>query len=108
VKGSISRYRDKWRAHIDIPVGDGRKQKTKIGESKEDLERWLIKMNYQLNEQIYFEPSETPLAEYLDDWLERRQKNLKTKTIEKYQYAVDKIKDVLGSLPLKKSHHQAY
>lgn len=102
LKGSITKFRDKFRAYIDVPAEDGRKRKTKVGEDREELKRWLVKMNYKLNEEVYFEPSEMELSGYLDTWLERKREGVRESTADKYRWAVDKIKEHLGEIPMDK------
>ncbi len=101
MKGSICEYRDKWRAYIDIPSENGeRKRKTKVSESKEELERWLTKIRYKLNEDVYIEPAEMELAEYLETWFERKKEGVRPSTADKYRYAMKKLKGKLGGIPL--------
>jgi integrase len=101
-----------YKAYIDVPGNGGeRNQETKTFKTREEADRWLTKMNFKLNEQIHYEPSEMLLEEYLDTWLNRIKNGLATRTVEKYQRAIGHVSEELGGIPLNKLtpyHIQSY
>lgn len=93
----------RFKCYIDLPSEQGqRNRKTRTFKSEEEAEQWLIRMNYMLGEDLYFEPSEMPLEEYLDIWLDRKRDQLANTSIENYENSISVINGHLGALPISK------
>ncbi|MFB6357071.1 MAG: tyrosine-type recombinase/integrase [bacterium] len=95
----------KWRVEIDLPRGDRekRQKKVKIFDKKRRAERWLAKINNQIQNKQFVEPSRQPLGEFLDEFLEDYCKhNVTENTRARYKNAIQRhIKPSIGDIPLK-------
>ncbi len=109
MRGSIRKVQrkngHKWRVEIDLPHGvrEKRKRKTKIFDLKREAEKWLAKINHRIQNGDYVEPSDQPLGEFLDHFLEEYcQHNVSENTLSRYRGGIRRhIKPELGDIPLK-------
>lgn len=115
MRGSWSRRGDAIQLKVELPRrADGRRQYkyATIHGSAQDADRALAKLVHEVNEGTFFEPSTTPLAEYLDEWLDQTGDRLAAKSRERTRAIIDvHLKPALGHYPLAKLkplHIQSY
>lgn len=110
MRGSVSKFkrkgkRDGWRARIDIEEStySNRKQISKVFDTKSEAEQWLAKKNHEIYSGTYIQPSEMPLKDWLNEWMEQFAKvGIRENTYNTYRTYLDNHTiPKLGHIPLK-------
>ncbi len=83
------RYRVIWRD----PSG---KQKSKSFDRYKRAADFMSKLEHELREGSYVEPSRITVRKFLDSWIEIHSANLQHKTIQGYKYNIGHINSVIG------------
>lgn len=84
------RYRVLWRD----PSG---RQKSKSFDKWQNANDFRIKLEHELREGSYVEPSKITVGQLLDDWLEIHRIGLQHNTVQGYEYNVRHIKNAIGN-----------
>lgn len=95
----------KWQARVDLPRGpdDQRRQKTRTFDTKTEADRWLNKINHEINQGGFVEPSDTPFRLFAEDFLtDYAANNVKPTTYDRYEWSIEKhFNPAFGDTPLK-------
>jgi integrase len=106
VSGSIGKGKTSW--HYVIELGKDmfgkRKQKRKRGfKTKKEAQKALTESLHAMNTGRYIEPNKMHMSEYLDNWLNNKQIQVKKSTFKKYYWLVNShIKPYIGNIALSK------
>lgn len=86
--GFLKKRGDRWYCVFDIPTDNGKRKQKWVAAYMDKLqsEKLLTKLENQVNEGKYIEPSEQPLEEYLNEWLRSKKGNLGDQTYDQYKY----------------------
>jgi integrase len=106
MQGSLRKKGDSWYYRIDLGIVDGKRKQIEryAGKTKGAAGKALHKVMQQLDQTgIYYEPSETSYADFLDKWLERNVKiNCSLATYGNYKTQIkNHIKPAVGAYQLK-------
>ena len=105
--GTIRKRSDgRWEARYTLgfdPKTGKQIQKSIYGKTQKEVRQKLSKVNTEIDEGTYAEPSKMKLAVWLDQWLRDYIGNVKGSTVKSYQDHVRiNIKPYLGEVPLSK------
>lgn len=86
--GFLKKRGNRWYCVFDIPTDNGKRKQKWVAAymDKARSEKLLTKLENQVNEGKYIEPSEQPLGEYLTEWLRSKKGNLSDQTYDQYKY----------------------
>lgn len=85
---------------LDPSTGKRKQQWITAGTSKREAEKQLARLVHELDDGIFTKPSKKTLGQYLVEWINSVSGNLSPRTVEGYLTIINRMKPVLGAIPL--------